>query len=51
MKCFYEVLEVFRDVSADYLKKSNRKLVLRWHPDKNLGSVKDSKEQFQLISK
>ncbi|KAL4097712.1 hypothetical protein QTP88_022441 [Uroleucon formosanum] len=49
MKCFYEVLEVSRDVSADDLKKSYKKLALRWHPDKNPDSVDEAKEQFQLI--
>lgn len=49
MKCFYEVLEVSRDVSADDLKKSYRKLALKWHPDKNPDCVEDAKEQFQLI--
>lgn len=49
MKCFYEVLEVSRDVSADDLKKSYRKLALKWHPDKNPDCVEEAKEQFQLI--
>jgi len=49
MKCFYEVLEVSRDVSADDLKKTYRKLALKWHPDKNPDNVEEAKEQFQLI--
>lgn len=49
MKCFYEVLEVPRDVSFDDLKKSYKKLALRWHPDKNPENIEESKEQFQLI--
>lgn len=49
MKCFYEVLEVSRDVSTDDLKKSYKKLALRWHPDKNPNNVEEAKEQFQLI--
>jgi len=49
MKCFYEVLEVSRDVSTDDLKKSYKKLALRWHPDKNPDRVDEAKEQFQLI--
>lgn len=49
MKCFYEVLEVTRDVSADDLKKSYRKLALKWHPDKNPNNVDEAKERFQLI--
>lgn len=49
MKCFYEVLEVPRDVAADDLKKSYKKLALRWHPDKNPDNIDEAKEQFQLI--
>lgn len=49
MKCFYEVLEVSRDITADELKKSYRKLALRWHPDKNPDNIEEAKEQFQLI--
>lgn len=49
MKCFYEILEVTRDVSADDLKKSYKRLALRWHPDKNPDRADEAKEQFQLI--
>lgn len=49
MKCFYEVLEVSRDVSADDLKRTYKKLALKWHPDKNPDNIEEAKEQFQLI--
>lgn len=49
MKCFYEVLEVSRDISADDLKKTYKKLALKWHPDKNPDNIEEAKEQFQLI--
>ncbi|XP_050443237.1 dnaJ homolog subfamily C member 21 [Adelges cooleyi] len=49
MKCFYEVLEVSRDVEVEDLKKSYKKLALRWHPDKNPNNIEEAKEQFQLI--
>lgn len=49
MKCHYEVLGVPRDVNNEDLKKAYRSLALRWHPDKNLESVIEAKEQFQLV--
>lgn len=32
MKCHYEVLGVARDADDDDIKKSYRKLALKWHP-------------------
>ncbi|XP_061589645.1 dnaJ homolog subfamily C member 21 isoform X2 [Cololabis saira] len=49
MKCHYEVLGVKRDAGDDDLKKSYRKLALKWHPDKNLDSSEEAAEQFKLI--
>ncbi|XP_076177765.1 dnaJ homolog subfamily C member 21 [Ptiloglossa arizonensis] len=49
MKCHYEVLEVAQNASDDDLKKAYRKLVLKWHPDKNLDSTEEAKEQFQIV--
>ncbi|KAK2827734.1 hypothetical protein Q7C36_018660 [Tachysurus vachellii] len=49
MKCHYEVLGVKRDAGDDELKKTYRKLALRWHPDKNLENSEEAAEQFKLI--
>lgn len=32
VKCHYEVLQVSREATDDELKKSYRKLALKWHP-------------------
>jgi len=45
---FYDLLNVKPDATADELKKSYRKLALKYHPDKN--SAKDAAETFKQIS-
>lgn len=49
MRCYYEVLEVARDVSNDDIKRAYKKLALKWHPDKNIGREEDEKEEEQFL--
>jgi molecular chaperone DnaJ len=53
---YYEVLMVTREVTADELKKSYRKLAVKFHPDKNPGdasaeeSFKELGEAYDVLS-
>lgn len=49
MKCHYEVLGIAQTASTEEIKKSYRKLALKWHPDKNLENPEEAKDQFQLV--
>jgi len=48
-KNYYEILEVDKKSSPEEIKKSYRKLALKYHPDKNNGDSK-SEERFKEIS-
>jgi len=46
---YYEVLEVSRNCSGSELKKSYRKLAMKYHPDRNPGD-KEAEEKFKYLS-
>ena len=48
-KDYYEILGLSRDASDDEIKKSYRKLAMKYHPDRNPGS-KEAEEKFKEAS-
>jgi len=46
---YYEVLEVSKDCSGAELKKSYRKLAMKYHPDRNPDD-KEAEEQFKVVN-
>src|SRR5258706_5495102 len=53
---YYEVLGINRDASNDDIKKSYRKLAMKWHPDRNPDNpkaeehFKEAKEAYEVLS-
>jgi curved DNA-binding protein len=46
---YYKILEVDKNASDEDIKKSYRKLAMKYHPDRNKGN-KESEEKFKLIT-
>ena len=53
-KDYYKILEVERDASEEEIKRSYKKLAIRWHPDKFINESeekkKEAEEKFKDIS-
>jgi DnaJ family protein A protein 5 len=47
-RCYYDILEIPRDAEDKTIKKAHRKLVLKYHPDKNFGD-EDAAKEFRLV--
>lgn len=46
---FYEILGVSKTADKDELRKSYKKLVLKWHPDKNPDNLKVAEQKFKDV--
>ena len=46
---YYQVLEVDKSASEDDIKKAYRKLVLKYHPDRNKDNETESTEKFKEV--
>ena len=46
---YYEILEVSRNADSETIKKSFRKLALKYHPDRNQGD-KEAEQKFKEIN-
>lgn len=49
-KDYYEILGIERNASEEEIKKSYRKLAVKWHPDKNPTNKEESEKKFKEIS-
>eukprot|EP00918_Siedleckia_nematoides_P069954 GHVU01152495.1.p1 GENE.GHVU01152495.1~~GHVU01152495.1.p1 ORF type:complete len:227 (-),score=29.57 GHVU01152495.1:450-1130(-) len=47
---YYKVLGINRNATDSEIKKSYRKLALRWHPDKNPENKEEAEKRFKEIS-
>ena len=47
---YYELLNIDKNASDNDIKKSYRKLAMKWHPDKNPDNLKEASSKFKKIT-
>ncbi|KAK6160040.1 hypothetical protein DH2020_003421 [Rehmannia glutinosa] len=47
---YYNILNVSRNASEEDVKKSYKRLAMKWHPDKNAVNTKEAEAKFKQIS-
>ncbi|KAL1556700.1 dnaJ subfamily B member 1-like [Salvia divinorum] len=47
---YYNILKVSRNAAEEDLKKSYKRLAMKWHPDKNSINTKEAEAKFKQIS-
>ena len=47
---YYKILNVSPEATEDQIRKSYKKLAIKWHPDKNPDNKKEAEEKFKQIS-
>ena len=49
-KGYYKILSIENNCSTDEIKKSYRKLAMKWHPDRNPDNLEEAEKEFKKIS-
>ncbi len=49
-KDYYKILDIPRTAKEEDVKKSFKKMALKWHPDRNPNNKKQAEEKFKEIA-